>query len=360
MKAGRLHIGSQSQRLLPLTPILLLLFALILVFGSGEAAGQQGPGPDSDRQRADLEETDRLIANARDRLAESSNERAEQLLEQAIELQGRAWEAFHDNRHQFMMQVGKQARDLALKALGLLQRGSENLSFVEQELERTADILDDARTALAGSAGELAQTLLEQAFELQERGREMMHQHHLRQAVQLSLRARKLAHEILGGPGGPERRQHQIERFAERLRREYEEVSLLATDNEAARLLLEQAVELYERADELATNGHWDQAAALLSQAAGHLRRARQLSLKQDAPTLAERALDRAEARWNSLQDRAHDLDNSTADQLLAEAAEKLNKAREYQETGEHRRALVTVRVVMELLQRAERILGEW
>ncbi|MFH2054319.1 MAG: hypothetical protein ABIJ61_00035, partial [bacterium] len=357
MKAARLHTRSMSQRLVPLTPIILFLLGLLLVFGNGEAAGQ-GP-PSDDRFRGELEQTDQLIDEAKDLLADTENPKAEQLLGQAVEMQQRAWDAYHDNSHQMLGQYSKLARDLVTQALGLLQRGFENRSFVEQELERTADILDRARDLIAGSDAPLAQTLLEQAADLQERGREFMQQQQLRRALQLSLRARGIANDVLAGASSGERRQHQLEQFNERLRNDYEELKLLATDNEAAQLLLDQAVELFQRTQGFIEEERWDQATTLLSQAAGHLRRARKLLTQEDESVTAARALQLAQTRLQRLHERATELNTDAADDLLEEAAEKLQKAQGYQDSGDHHRVLVTVRVVMELLQRAEKILGQ-
>jgi hypothetical protein len=48
------------MKLAPLTPIVLMLIGLVLIFYNGEASGQ-GPGHNDDRLRHDLERTDRMI-----------------------------------------------------------------------------------------------------------------------------------------------------------------------------------------------------------------------------------------------------------------------------------------------------------
>lgn len=358
MKSARLHTRSLSQKLAPLTPIILIFLGLLLVFGNGEASGQGGPPHSDDQMQGDLEQTDRLIEQARDLLSETDNPKAEQLVEQAVEMQKRAWDAYHDNTPGKSARFAQLAREMATKALGLLQRGFENRGVVEQELERTAEALEHARDMLSGSDAQLGLTLLEQANDLLERGREFMQQQQLRRALQFSLRAREIANDLIATANSGERRQRQLEYFSERLNSEYEELKPLASDNEAAQLLLDQAVDLLQRAQGFVEEERWEQASALLSQAAGSLRRARGLLTEEDEVDSAARALQLAEARLLRLQDRAVELNSDAADELLKEAAEKLQKANEFQEAGEYQRVLVSVRVVMELLQRAERILG--
>ena len=77
-----------------------------------------------------------------------------------------------------------------------------------------------------------------------------------------------------------------------------------------------------------------------------------------DSPEGARRAIEIVQARMDILRERAEESNNLNALDLLDEAAEKLQRARDFHDQGENERALVIVRIVMELNQQVARMLG--
>jgi hypothetical protein len=348
-----------KQKLIPVTPIIILLVVLMMAFLSAEASGQGR----NDQTETELERTDRILADAGELLTETNNPQAEQLLAQALDLQDRGWEAFRAGRHGQAMQFTQNARNIVTKALGLLHRRQEDYSFVEKEIERTDALLDRARGYLAEAETDRGTLILDQAGALQEKARDLMTERHLKQSLAFTLRARRMLQNIVDEVGGPGRRVQMQQRTMDRASQMLDDNRELITNSgdDKAIALFQQAEREYDQAKELAVHQQrWGQVNRLLEASVTDVNKALRLVRGEDAATTAKNALQQADDRLSRLTEKARESGTGSADNLLNEAKTKLDKAHTFFDQADYDRVLVVVRVVMELEQQAARILGAW
>lgn len=349
----------RNKKRLPSTvPIIALLLLLMLVFLSAEASGQGNVN----RAEAELQRTDRIIEEAHSMLQETTNIKAQELVEQAGAVQEYAWESYRDRQYNQAMKLTANARSLVSKAIGLMNRRQENSSFVDKEIERTDALLDRIQGEFTGAEQGAALTMLEQALRLQDRAKEFYSEQQLKQALNLTLRARQFLEKMTEGIGNRNRQQFLAQRASEAVERLLDEwrETIRNSSDDAAVILFEKAERDYERSRELMSQEHWGQANALMANIAATINKARRLVAGGTGADDAQRALTTAGDRLSRLQEAATELGTDDADDLLDEAQEKLEKARKYYDEGEYDRVLIVIRVVVELEQQAARILGIW
>jgi hypothetical protein len=311
---------------------------------------------------AELQRTDQILADAKSKLTETTNVKAEELVDQGVRIQGLAWEAYAERRLGLAGQLTTRARNLATKAIGLLQRRQEDRSFVDQEIERTQVTCDEAGALLPNVDDGRARLLYDQAVRLQDRSKEMFSERRLKQALNLTLRARAMLHKLVTAHRNQIRQREQAARLLRKAQQLIEENRdhVLTGKRENARKLYERSVELCQLAEQAAAKQYWRQAGNLSLEAVFYLEKAARLAKGQADSNDPKQALERAEHRLARIIEEAEEKGTDSADDLIDEIQEKLAKAREYYQRGEFDHVLVIVRVVIELEQQAARVLGEW
>ncbi len=249
------------------------LLALGLVWGPSPASAQDGV---RDGVQTAIAMTDRRIEQAQSLLAEQRRERAAAELAVALDLQGRARNAFAAAQYEIALRLTREARVRADRAIALV-RGLPDPDRVELQLERTRQVIERARDRLQGCDEPRARTSLRVAVEMQARAEVAYRESRYLAALQLTMSARERGEKAL------------------RLCRADEGVS------EAAARALRHTDDLIPRAREVVQDSGSEVAAALLVRAEAAQaeawremradRAAAALRLTQNARLLLQRAM---------------------------------------------------------------------
>jgi hypothetical protein len=160
----------------------------------------------------ELERTDELLARVSPRVKESGNDRAQILLDRAMQLQAQAWGVFRaatssarpdDSRLVSALELTSRAREAGRQALNLCSSDQGlNPDRLAEELRQTDEQIATA-VEWSRSAAEAAPSSLEQlgvARALEERARRHFDQREYPESMRLTLRARDLVRGVLSGP----------------------------------------------------------------------------------------------------------------------------------------------------------------
>jgi len=337
----------------------LLLAAAAVIAATSPAFAQ----PDNrERVREAIEQTDRILEEARTSVEQSSSQRAALLLKQAEQFQDRAKEALEQGRLLLAQQWTDKARETARRCIGSIVDSGDERDFVEQQLDVTDEWLEQVRAVGDNNSASGLELRLQEAQRLQDRARDLLSENSLRQALLLTRRAQEICRDLVGRFNSGERRRDQLRANLERARVliENNRDAIADSGNETAKTLFESGSDLIERAEELYQSGASDEALRLLAGGLVRVNKAVRMIAGGRAEDEAARAIQIAEAQLERLQQAAADQNNRIAADLLDEAQQKLERARTYYAQGNHQQALVVVRVVMELNQQAAKILGTW
>ncbi|MFM7231037.1 MAG: hypothetical protein ACKO3S_03540 [bacterium] len=234
-----------------LVPLALVLLALVV---GGPALAQLPPPPppggDPQRLRDEIERTERRIQQARDLVAAApANEVASAELERAVTLQGIARTAYADARYAMAGRATKEARIHADRAIALVQ-GLPDPGRVQDQMQRTREMLERARDRLARCEQPAAREVLRTALDMQSRAEAAYAETRYLAALQLTSSARERALRAQqmcnAGESLEEAVGAALQRTDDRLARAREVVGARGT--ERARRLLENAEGLQARA----------------------------------------------------------------------------------------------------------------
>ncbi len=337
--------------------VLATLLALAPIF-TAPALAQHN---DRDRLAEELALTDQMLEQARDHLRQSTDAKSNQMLEQAAALQRRAHDFFEQGRYVMALSMTTKARDVIKRIVGEFVSRNEDRTLVEQQLDRTDDYLDRARQGLAGTDAPALQMFVDEAARMQDRAREYFSENNLKQALQFTRRAQELLKKASDQVGDRRRQQGQFEHYLQQTRDDAESLHefIYNSGSDEATRLFEAGNEQIDRAQQLYEMGRVEEAIRMLAQARSKIGQAQRIIQIGNSPQGTQRAIDIAQHRHDNLQERARDNGNRDVLDLLDEAADKLQRARNLYDQGEYQRALVMVRIVMELNQQAARMLGD-
>lgn len=134
-------IRSPRHKSLLLGRLLAAVVVCLIILPASDSVGQM---IDRERVEAEIERTDEIISQAQAQLRGTNDSRVAMLLRQAIVTQERAREALEGRRFGAALEFTRKARELAQRAIGQLVRSDEDKAFVEQQLERTDEVLEEA------------------------------------------------------------------------------------------------------------------------------------------------------------------------------------------------------------------------
>ncbi|MGB5105793.1 MAG: hypothetical protein WBP42_03665 [Candidatus Zixiibacteriota bacterium] len=335
------------------------VICLALFLGAGNVFAQ---ALDRDRVKQEIEQTDQVIEQARKAVEESRDQRAEAVLQVAEQAQARALQFLETGRLNLALQFTLKAREAARRCIGMMVRSGEDRSVVEQQLDRTDELIEQIGSQFQGNTSSFLDLRLQEAQRLQDRARDLFSENNLRQSLQFTRRAQDICRNLMERTGGGER---QREHLRQNLDRALELVSESRDDiegcgNQNAVTIFEAGAEQVDKAEQLYQAGNYDESVRLLASGLVRIHRAKNMCGGQTNSDDVARALETAQMQLEQLLETAQDQGNRDADKLLDEAAEKLDQARKLQEQGDAQRALVVARVVIELNQQAAKILGAW
>ncbi|MCP4573065.1 MAG: hypothetical protein GY838_11980 [bacterium] len=193
-----------------------------------------------------------------DRARNGGNEEALGLLQRSERQAGRAREQHLQGDVRMAWQMLERAEELTLRAARLLAESTDP-ERLEAELDRVAELIDQARGQLDTGSANQARRRLNEAEEALEKAHRHLDQGEPGRALQMATLARRLARGAFGtsvAAPSPEALERQLERFDARVDRLDE--ALRETDNERARHLFGEANEHRRRASAAGDQGDVD------------------------------------------------------------------------------------------------------
>ena len=228
-----------------------------MLFAAAFVAAPAFAQTDLQRLQDAIDLTDRRIQFAQDLLAASPNHQAALEVDMAVALQASAKLAFAEARYAAAGKATFDARIHADRAIALL-RGLPDPGRVEEQLQRTRELLDRARDRLANCNAPVARDLLRTALDMQARAEMAYRETRYLAALQLTMSARERALRALQLCNASESLDETVaaafQRTDEVLAHAHEVVE--ANGSERARQLLANADSLEARAHAEADAGH--------------------------------------------------------------------------------------------------------
>ena len=334
-------------------------FVLLVVLLSAVAistAIAQSPG-DLTLQR-ELERTDEILRKASELVAAANNAQAAELLESALGIQEQAHVAFRNGFPEVARIRTMTARGLANRIFALLLDPEERADRVEQELQRTDDMLSRARDVLGPQSPDISRTLLEGALKHQSQAWELFRAGSHRPALRMTLQARELLNKL----------RLQTEEFdPARLEEEFRRTEeLVARAMDAAKTgssrvvqLAEQASDLLRRAHEFVSDGRYLAARHHLTQAQRLAHRSLRLGNGEEDVDDFERLSEQYQAGFARLSEGLSQSPNEGAAQLAQESQEHFRLAQELYQAGpeSEERAFAELNLALRLLNKAKDLL---
>ncbi len=335
----------------------MLLCAVLFI--NGTTLGQT---VNRDRVQEAIEQTDRLIEEARAGIDQASDVRAGLLLKQAEQFQERAKRAFDDGRLALALQMTERARDAARRCIGSIVDAGDTRSFVEQQLDITDEWLEQVRALGDNSTSPTLALRMQEAGRLQDRARDLLSENSLRQSLLLTRRAQEICRDLIARLNTGERRKENLRLNLDRAQTLIDDnkESVEQSGNAMAQQLFNSGVEFVGKSEESYQAGRFEESLRYLATGLAHVNKALRLIKSGSATDEALRAIEIADVQLERLIQAAADQNTHAADAILDEARAKLERARNFYESGNRQEALVVVRVVMELNQQAAKILGTW
>jgi hypothetical protein len=336
--------------------ILATVLAMVALFPGAPAQAQ---GDAKARLEQELQRTAEIIQRAADLARDAGNAQAVELVKKAMELQAGAMESFRNGRYLVSASQTKMARELALRALGLLLRPEERTERVELELQRTDDMLASAHDEASPDWPENTRALLAGAARQQEQAWQYYRAGQLRPALRLTLQVREQLRrlDLHLADGLPEQLRARFERTEELVRRASEEAARSGENQRMA--LAERAREMLGRAREKLADVRPRPAMQHLQQAERLAEQSLRLAGESAPPDDFEAVVARYEARLAMLEGRLAEYPSREASRLMEESHEHFRLARDLTgragDAGDNNRerAMAEMRIAIRLLERA-------
>ncbi len=359
MRAMRAY--PQPRPLRPLWAGLALIALWSLVLGTAPARAAD----DRDLLSAELERTDLVLEHVEESVRESNNPRLHELFKEAVAVQDLAKKLF-DASPTSIDAVGKlrvlgltrRSRDMALRiqreirkdvtyqeqARRLLERSRTLLERIDENRDSIRDprvlaVLDKARRQLATAEQQYADGNFQAALRLADSANAMLR--NLVEAARDKMSVARVESEL-------DRTDILLQRAKDRL-----EDSRGKTHQ-----LLEQATTIQRRAREAASAERLQQAMKLTRQARKLLREALGDSADSVSQADFQQALQRFDARLERLKDENEGGLSGPAEDLVNQALQSRERAMQASNSQDYASALARIRVGLDLLNRAGRLLG--
>jgi tetratricopeptide (TPR) repeat protein len=317
----------------------------LLIFSSGLSAQQL------DRVEEELGKTDRLIEQAHQIVGESGSEQGWQYLEKAVFLQENAWDHYLNRQLYQAERLTFQAREHAEKAISIIRKDSQERGTVERELDRTDELIQQARERLDMSSSKSGMaTILESALTTQNTARELYLQNRQKMALTATLRARELIQKGIESVQETNQAFREIERTEMVMDRARDMLGQL--DLNQAPPAFENALQMQTRARELYDEGNHKLAQEYTLRARRQIlegiNRFEQQMQRENFPNL----LNDIEAKLERTRSELRNSESDMGQRLLERSRNEINSAKEAFNGGDVQRAMFHLR-------RANRYLGE-
>lgn len=303
----------------------------------------------------ELDRTDRVIERAKEAVAESRNPKAQYLLKLAMDLQGKAKEAFDGERFWLAAKLTLRAREKAFEAIGVTKRSEENENLVLKAIERTDQIIAKAKEKVFLADNQRAFSLLEVAIRNQQRAKEFYHEHKLKVALKLTLKARESAKKSIELA----EQKNKLERFA---RKELERTDKLihkaspvikGSGNPRAQDFFGKGVDRQERTKDLFRQKRFESAIKNTQKARDFVLKALKIVEENPTPKMVEKVIRRNDDLINKVRPQIRTSGNQEAIELFEDGLSHQEKAKKYLEDGKLKAALAQAKVARRLITKA-------
>lgn len=338
----------------------ITISVLVLLSLVSLASAQTGMR-DRDRVRAELERTDQVIEHARELISHSNYAGARIALEAAVKLQNEAWDVFRDARLNRDLVIAKrltvQAREQAQRAVSSGHNAEDNVSALQNKLERTTEMLSQARSMTGGHGNSRHQSVLDAAADLLDRAWEMYRNGQYRAALKLVNQAEETARKVVNASQQQQQRLGQLDRQAEMIRDGLDrvEATLAECQSEVAVKLMEQARQAYRLAVQLRNENRYTAAIQSLKNAR---KMAEQAARECRGGQSLTQRYDRLTAETDRVGEQALPSDEQ-AGKLIDLIREQLDLAKDYLDSGDTKSATAALRAGELTLGQLKRHLGQ-
>lgn len=150
-----------------------------------------------------LERTDRLIDKAGPIIKESGSLRAQELFDEGVNLQEKAWDLFRQNRFGLAIKGTQRARSFVLRALGIVE---ENVTpqMVKKAIQQNDELIEKVGPQIKVSGNQQAINLFEEGLSHQEKAKRYLDDGKLKAALAQAKVADRLitkAFDMIGKEG---------------------------------------------------------------------------------------------------------------------------------------------------------------
>jgi hypothetical protein len=321
---------------------LIILFAALLAIGFAQTV---------EKVENELVQTDRVIENVRPKVEESGNERAQNVLNNAVQSQTSAWDAFREQALRRALGLTLTARAQAKQAFALVELNPDR---VQAELERTGDVLTELGPQVGRSEEPKVRELWRMAQSEQATARQEFDRQHLRLALKFTFAARLhawAAFKLVRRNADPEKLKAELDRTYDLLERVKEPVE--ASGNERARQLLQKAGNWQEQARTAYGNRLWGQTLKFTLAARDLALRAWELARGSTTLPLVERALGETDQLLDAWSDELRQSDQDQVRTLLEQAIDQQARARQSFNDRDLKTALQATTLARKFLNRA-------
>lgn len=305
--------------------------------------------------RQELEKTDEVIKRAKQVVEPANNLEAQAVLNQAIEIQNSAWDGYRRKRHRWAYSRTLAARQRARESMEMIVNAPER---VQAEIQRTADLLNQAGPAIIRTNEPRALELLQMAQNEQSASKNYLNQHRFRLALRFTLTARNHLYEALTRTKrlvAPERVKDEINRTQRLIEKMQEQIQ--ANNNIRAQ-------EMFAKAGEWQTRAQNSFRIRLFAQALKFTLASRDLILRvweimaiEIDTALVQLALDETEHLLASWLEKIAMADEPEVKRFHEQAVKQQNRARKLSQAGNLQKAFIETTQARRLLNRAIELL---
>jgi hypothetical protein len=303
----------------------------------------------------ELERTEEIIKRAADLARGATNLQVADLVQRAMETQLGARKAFRNGLFKLAVTQTGVARQLAERAIALLQQPDERSERVEHELEQTDEMLRRAAEQVRPGTPETVHTLLEAGHRQQDQAWELFRAGSVRPALRMTLQVREMLRKLAAQMHrlDPGELQRLLQKTEDLVARALE----AAHSAERARMIrmAEQAQDLLMSGQQHAQEGYLVRARRQLMQAGSVAERVLRAAADLPSQSEFETAARQYESQAMRLEKRLRMHPDPPAQQLLDESREHYRLALEFSNRGEDRlwQAMAELRLAMRLLNQA-------
>ncbi len=330
---------------------LTALVAIVLLISSGDLFAQS-----RDKVEDELEKTENVIERAQEAVRESGSAIAEQHLNNALKLQTAAWDRYRSNRLIQAANLTRNAREQAMKAIGIVQSADQNNQMVRREIERTDELIRKSEERVRVSRNEKAYSLIESAQKTQTEAREFFRSNRIKIALTVTMNARETARKAFELADAIENSQDRLERELDRTEQFIRKARETAAEMEVG----DNTEVLLQRAEEIQGRARAEFGAKQFGIALERTKQARELALnalklmeQEIQPERLRRFLEKTDKEIERLRTKLSQNPKAQGERLLDAAVQHQESARAALAANDLRRAVVEAKAARELVAKA-------